>query len=78
MDEDFLITRASTIHGNELDNENNIIGMESEEKKKEMSKTEIDEMNKIFNNFKSSLIKENEKKNENNQNYIKKNLSLKI
>ena len=34
MDEDFLITRASTIHGNELDNENNIIGMESDEKKK--------------------------------------------
>jgi serine/threonine protein kinase len=31
----------------------------------------------IFNNFKSSLIKENEKKNENNQNYIKKKFKFK-
>ena len=35
MDEEFLLQRASTIHGNELDNENNIIGMESDEKTKE-------------------------------------------
>ena len=53
MDEEFLISRASTLHGNELDNENNVIGMESDEKKKEMSKTEIDEMNMILEKIKS-------------------------
>ena len=60
MDEDFLITRASTIHGNELDNENNIIGMESDEKKKELSNNEIAEANKIIEKIKY----ENEHPNE--------------
>ena len=60
MDEEFLMLRASTLHGNELENENNIIGMESDEKKKEMSKTEIDEMNKILEKIKY----ENEHPNE--------------
>ena len=52
MDEEFLKTRASTLHGNELDNENNIIGMESDEKKKEMSQNEIAEANMIIEQIK--------------------------
>ena len=48
IDEEFLVERTSTLLGNELDNENNIIGMESEEKKKEMSKTEIAEAKRII------------------------------
>ena len=52
MDEEFLIERSSTLHGNEIDNENNIIGMESEEKKKEMSKTEIAEVKMILEKIK--------------------------
>ena len=52
MDEDFLKLRASTIHGNELENENNIIGMESDEKKKKMSKNELDEVNMIIEKIK--------------------------
>ena len=60
MDEEFLIQRASTMHGNELENENNIIGMESDEKKKELSKTEMEEADKII-----GLVKyENEHPNE--------------
>ena len=60
MDKEFLIQRASTLHGNELDNENNIIGMESDEKKKELSKNEIAEVNKILEKIKY----ENEHPNE--------------
>ena len=58
MDEEFLILRASTV--NELDNENNIIGMESDEKKKEMSQTEMAEVNMILEKIKY----ENEHPNE--------------
>ena len=52
MDDEFLILRASTMHGNELENENNIIGMESDEKKKVLSKTEKDEVNKLIEKVK--------------------------
>ena len=60
MDDEFLISRASTLHGSEIDNENNVIGMESDEKKKELSKTEIAEVNMILEKIKY----ENEHPNE--------------
>ena len=60
MDEEFLIHRAPTVHGNELENESNVIGMESDEKKKEMSKTEIDEVNMIIEKIKYENAHPNE------------------
>ena len=60
MDEEFLIPRTSTIHGNDLDNENNIIGMESEEKTKELSNIKIAEINKLL----AKIKYENEHPNE--------------
>ena len=60
MDEEFLLQRASTIHGNELDNENNIIGMESDEKTKELSNFKIAEINKLL----AKIKYENEHPNE--------------
>ena len=64
MDEEILINRVSTIH-TELDNENNVIGMDSDEKKKEMSKNEIAEMNKIIEHIKYENAHPNEEvKNE--------------
>ena len=68
MDKEFLIQRASTLHGNELDNENNIIGMESDEKRKELSKNEIAEVNKILEKIKYENEHPNEEiKNEQEQ-----------
>ena len=60
MDEEFLVKRALTVQANDLDNESNVIGMDSDEKKKEMSKNEIAEMNKILEKVKY----ENEHPNE--------------
>ena len=60
MDEEFLVKRALTVQSNDLDNESNVIGMDSDEKKKEMSKNEIAEMNKILEKVKY----ENEHPNE--------------
>jgi len=60
MDEEFLVKRALTVQSNDLDNESNVIGMDSDEKKKEMSKKEIAEMNKILEKVKY----ENEHPNE--------------
>ena len=60
MDEEFNISRASTIHGSDLDNENNVIGMDSDEKKKEMSQNEMEEVNMIIEKIKY----ENEHPNE--------------
>ena len=60
MDEEFLIQRSSIIHGNDLDNENNIIGMESEEKTKELSNIKIAEINKLL----AKIKYENEHPNE--------------
>ena len=59
MDDEFLV-RAPTLYGSELDNETNVIGMESDEKKKELSKKEIAEINKILEKIKY----ENEHPNE--------------
>ena len=64
MDEEILMSRASTIH-TDLDNESNVIGMDSDEKKKEMSKNEIAEMNKILEHIKYENAHPNEEvKNE--------------
>ena len=60
MDEEFLMQRSSIIHGNDLDNENNIIGMESEEKTKELSNIKIAEINKLL----AKIKYENEHPNE--------------
>jgi hypothetical protein len=60
MDDEFLVLRAPTLYGSELDNETNVIGMESDEKKKELSKNEIAEINKILEKIKY----ENEHPNE--------------
>ena len=60
MDDDFLMIRTPTYYGSELDNETNIIGMESDEKKKELSKNEIAEINKIL----AKIKYENEHPNE--------------
>ena len=74
MDDDFLVHRAPTIHGNELDNENNVIGMESDEKKKELSKTEIAEVNMILEKIKYENEHPNEEiKNEEIKEEIHKN-----
>ena len=70
MDESFL-SRASTMNGFELDSENNVIGMDSDEKKKEMSATEMEEVNMIIEKIKyenehpnEEIKKEEEKKNQ--------------
>ena len=55
-----LIQSASTIHQNELDSENNIIGMESDEKKKELSNNTKAEIKKLLEKIKY----ENEHPNE--------------
>ena len=60
MDDDFLMIRTPTLYGTELENETNIIGMESDEKKKELSKNEIAEINKIL----AKIKYENEHPNE--------------
>jgi phosphatidylinositol 4-kinase len=60
MDDEFLVLRAPTLYGSELDNETNVIGMESDEKRKELSKNEIAEINKILEKIKY----ENEHPNE--------------
>jgi len=65
---DVEVLRTQTSHGNELDNENNIIGMESDEKKKEMSKNEIAEMLKIIENVKYQNAHPNEEVKTDEQN----------
>ena len=65
---DVEVLRTQTTHGNELDNENNIIGMESDEKKKEMSKNEIAEMLKIIENVKYQNAHPNEEVKTDEQN----------
>ena len=41
MDEEFLIQRAPTIVGNELENESNVMGMYSDEKRKNCPKLKL-------------------------------------
>ena len=71
MDEEFLVQRAPTIIGNELENESNVMGMDSDEKKKEMSQTEIDEAKMILEKIKLDeqkiKKKEKEKKDKNDE-----------
>ena len=62
LDEDFLMQRVPTVIGNELENENNFISMNNDEKKKKLSKTEINEAKLIIDTVKYE--NEQEKKGE--------------
>ena len=82
LDKDFLEKKAEPINENELDNENNIIGMDSDEKNKELPKNNAVEINKIIEDIKyeeahpnegiknisESIIEEKPQKREGNEN----------
>ena len=82
VDKDFFEKKAEPINENELDNENNIIGMDSDEKNKEISKNHAVEINKMIENVKyeeahpnegiknisESIIEEKPQKREGNEN----------
>ena len=87
VDKDFFEKKAEPINENELDNENNIIGMDSDEKNKEISKNHAVEINKMIENVKyeeahpnegiknisESIIEEKPQKREGNENIDVKN-----
>ena len=87
VDKDFFKKKAEPINENELDNENNIIGMDSDEKNKEISKNHAVEINKMIENVKyeeahpnegiknisESIIEEKPQKREGNENIDVKN-----